>query len=87
MYLFWHSGESAETSDIQISFTPASYNEGIQGQLEKEPGMTVALGVESAAVESPSVRSVAVTVEPTAFGTARIERVRTISARPGCWQN
>lgn len=42
VYLFWHSGESAETSDVQISFTPASYNEGIQGQLEKEPGMTVA---------------------------------------------
>jgi choline dehydrogenase len=42
VYLFWHSGESAESSDIQISFTPASYNEGIQGQLEKEPGMTVA---------------------------------------------
>jgi len=42
VYLFWHSGESAETSDIQVSFTPASYNEGVQGELEREPGMTVA---------------------------------------------
>lgn len=42
VYLFWHSGESAETSDIQVSFTPASYDEGIQGRLEKQPGMTVA---------------------------------------------
>lgn len=41
VYLFWHSGETAETSDIQMTFTPASYNEGVQGELEKEPGMTV----------------------------------------------
>ncbi|MBU2534417.1 MAG: GMC family oxidoreductase N-terminal domain-containing protein [Alphaproteobacteria bacterium] len=42
VYLFWHSGETAETSDIQMTFTPASYNEGVQGELEREPGMTVA---------------------------------------------
>lgn len=42
VYVFWHSGETAETSDIQMTFTPASYNEGVQGELEKEPGMTVA---------------------------------------------
>jgi len=42
VYLFWHSGETAESSDVQMTFTPASYNEGIQGELEREGGMTVA---------------------------------------------
>ena len=42
VYCFWHSGETAESSDIQMTFTPASYNEGVQGELEREPGMTVA---------------------------------------------
>ncbi len=42
VYCFWHSGEGAESSDIQITFTPASYNDGVQGELEREPGMTVA---------------------------------------------
>lgn len=42
VYCFWHSGESADSSDLQLTFTPASYNEGVQGQLEDEPGMTVA---------------------------------------------
>lgn len=42
VYAFWHSGETAESSDIQLTFTPASYLEGVQGQLEREPGMTVA---------------------------------------------
>ncbi len=42
VYCFWHSGEAAESSDIQMTFTPASYREGVQGQLEKQPGMTVA---------------------------------------------
>ena len=42
IYCFWHSGETAETSDLQLTFTPASYREGVQGQLETEPGMTVA---------------------------------------------
>ena len=42
VYCFWHSGEAADTSDIQMTFTPASYNEGVQGQLEPQPGMTVA---------------------------------------------
>jgi choline dehydrogenase len=42
VYAFWHSGETAESSDIQMTFTPASYMEGVQGQLEREPGMTVA---------------------------------------------
>ena len=42
VYCFWHSGEAADSSDIQMTFTPASYADGVQGQLEREPGMTVA---------------------------------------------
>ncbi|MEO1265720.1 MAG: GMC oxidoreductase, partial [Pseudomonadota bacterium] len=42
VYAFWHSGEAADSSDIQMTFTPASYREGVQGELEREPGMTVA---------------------------------------------
>lgn len=42
VYCFWHSGETAETSDLQMTFTPASYKEGEQGKLEEDPGMTVA---------------------------------------------
>lgn len=42
VYCFWHSGESADSSDLQLTFTPASYKEGEQGKLEDEPGMTCA---------------------------------------------
>lgn len=42
VYCFWHSGETAESSDLQLTFTPASYREGEQGKLEDRPGMTVA---------------------------------------------
>ena len=42
VYCFWHSGETAESSDLQLTFTPASYMEGEQGKLENEPGMSVA---------------------------------------------
>jgi choline dehydrogenase len=42
VYCFWHSGETAESSDLQLTFTPASYREGEQGKLENEPGMSVA---------------------------------------------
>jgi choline dehydrogenase len=42
VYCFWHSGESADSSDLQLTFTPASYMEGEQGKLENEPGMSVA---------------------------------------------
>jgi choline dehydrogenase len=41
VYCFWHSGETAESSDLQMTFTPASYKEGVQGTLEDLPGMTV----------------------------------------------
>jgi choline dehydrogenase len=42
VYCFWRSDPSVEISDIQMTFTPASYKEGVQGQLEERPGMTVA---------------------------------------------
>src|SRR5258708_13199165 len=39
VYCFWHPGETTESSDLQLTFTPASYKEGVQGQLEDEPRM------------------------------------------------
>jgi choline dehydrogenase len=42
VYCFWRSDPSVANSDLQMTFTPASYHEGVQGQLETEPGMTVA---------------------------------------------
>jgi choline dehydrogenase len=42
VYCFWKSEPHLETSDIQLTFTPASYWEGQQGKLEMEPGMTAA---------------------------------------------
>jgi choline dehydrogenase len=42
VYAFWRSNPDIATSDIQLTFTPASYLEGVQGQLEREPGMTIA---------------------------------------------
>lgn len=42
IYCFWRSEPSVPVSDLQLTFTPASYMEGVQGQLERLPGMTVA---------------------------------------------
>ena len=42
VYCFWRSNPDVATSDLQLTFTPASYREGVQGELEREPGMTVA---------------------------------------------
>lgn len=42
IYCFWRSHPAIEQSDIQMTFTPASYAEGVQGKLEDTPGMTVA---------------------------------------------
>jgi len=42
VYCFWHSDEAARNSDVQFTFTPASYKEGVQSQLDDHPGMTVA---------------------------------------------
>ena len=42
VYCFWHSDETVRNSDLQISFTPASYKEGMQAWLDDEPGFTLA---------------------------------------------
>jgi choline dehydrogenase len=42
VYCFWRSDPNVTTSDIQLTFTPASYKEGVQSQLDDHPGMTVA---------------------------------------------
>jgi choline dehydrogenase len=42
VYCFWRSEPEVANSDLQLTFTPASYLEGVQGRLETEPGMTVA---------------------------------------------
>jgi choline dehydrogenase len=42
VYCFWRSDPSVENPDLQFTFTPASYAQGVQGELEVEPGMTVA---------------------------------------------
>ena len=42
VYCFWRSNPGVANSDLQLTFTPASYLEGVQGELEREPGMTVA---------------------------------------------
>jgi choline dehydrogenase len=42
VYCFWHSDEVARNSDVQFTFTPASYKEGVQSKLDDHPGMTVA---------------------------------------------
>jgi len=42
VYCFWRSEPDVANSDLQLTFTPASYREGVQGELERQPGMTVA---------------------------------------------
>jgi choline dehydrogenase-like flavoprotein len=42
VYCFWRSEPTVANSDLQLTFTPASYKEGVQSELEREPGMTVA---------------------------------------------
>ena len=42
VYCFWRSDPNVDNPDLQLTFTPASYREGVQGELESEPGMTVA---------------------------------------------
>jgi choline dehydrogenase len=42
IYCFWRSDPSVANSDIQLTFTPASYKEGVQSQLDDFPGVTVA---------------------------------------------
>jgi choline dehydrogenase len=42
IYAFWRSDPGVANSDLQFTFTPASYREGVQGELDLEPGMTIA---------------------------------------------
>ena len=42
VYCFWHSNEVTRNHDLQLTFTPASYKEGVQSELDDEPGFTVA---------------------------------------------
>ena len=42
VYCFWHSDERVRNHDLQMTFAPASYREGVQSQLDDEPGFTVA---------------------------------------------
>jgi choline dehydrogenase len=42
IYCFWRSEPDIANSDLQFTFTPASYREGVQGELDLEPGMTIA---------------------------------------------
>ncbi len=41
-YAFARSDEALEDSDLQITFMPASYKEGVQSTLDDQPGMTLA---------------------------------------------
>jgi choline dehydrogenase len=41
VHVFWKSDEALDRPDLQITFTPASYREGIAGLLDTYPGMTI----------------------------------------------
>ena len=42
VYCFWHSNKFVKNHDLQLTFTPASYKEGVLSTLDDEPGFTVA---------------------------------------------
>jgi choline dehydrogenase len=42
IYVFWKSDERVDNYDLQFTFTPASYKEGVQSTLDDFPGMTIA---------------------------------------------
>ncbi len=42
VYVFWKSDERVDNYDLQLTFTPASYKEGVQSKLDDAPGMTIA---------------------------------------------
>ncbi len=42
IYVFWKSDERVDNYDLQLTFTPASYKEGVQSKLDDYPGMTIA---------------------------------------------
>ena len=43
VHCFWKSDEALDSADLQMTFTPASYRQGVQSALEDEPGATVAV--------------------------------------------
>jgi len=42
VYCFWRSNPDIDNNDVQFTFTPASYKEGVQSELDDFPGMTIA---------------------------------------------
>ncbi len=42
IYCFWRSNPGIVNNDVQFTFTPASYKEGVQSELDDFPGMTIA---------------------------------------------
>lgn len=42
-HCFWQSDEALDRPDLQLTFTPASYKEGVQSRLDDEPGMCCAV--------------------------------------------
>ena len=42
VYCFWKSNPDLDSNDVQFTFTPASYKEGVQSKLDDFPGMTIA---------------------------------------------
>jgi choline dehydrogenase len=42
VYVFWKSDPNVDNYDLQFTFTPASYKEGVQSTLDDFPGMTIA---------------------------------------------
>lgn len=43
VHCFWKSNDALEGGDLQMTFTPASYKEGVQSKLDDFPGVTVAV--------------------------------------------
>ena len=42
VHVFWKSDPSLDKGDLQMTFTPASYKEGVQAALDDYPAMTIA---------------------------------------------
>jgi choline dehydrogenase len=42
VHCFWKSNDALQSGDLQLTFTPGSYKEGVQSQLDDFPGVTVA---------------------------------------------
>ena len=43
VHVFWRSRPQIEVCDLQMTFTPASYQEGVQSKLDEFPGATMAV--------------------------------------------